>query len=222
MPTTGSREKRPLTRLFVATIAMALLAACGTPAKDVTLSQAIDEGLVTVTFTNRATYGDIMIALVESTSDQPVNMSVERGTLLRNDRAGGESFVVYSYRGRLESPDGREFAKAATIALDGAGALQYALLEGYSLNALTDPATALDTFTLDGMVTGDTLAVIQAATDAHSIQAKQMALWATTDNVSAQDLSSISFKYVASDLDEARDLLQRAGLKPEIFKLFGS
>ncbi len=206
----------------LAVCALALLVACEAPARELTLLQAVDEGWVIATFTSRATYGDALAAVLESTTEQPIRITVERGTRLRNDRPGAESFVIFGYRGRLEAPDGALFARATTIALNGAGAQEIALLEGYSLTLLADPATALDTFALDGMATGDVLAVVQAATGAESIEARQIAIWAATEDVTAKDLADVAFKHTAGDLDGARSILQRAGLRPATFKLFGS
>jgi hypothetical protein len=217
----GWRARRLAIRWMAGLFAASLVAAagCAPAVENVALEQALKDGRVSAVFANHGTYGDVMIAAITSRADGPLAVMVERGTLLRNLRPGGENFAVYGYKGRLGAPDSAGYQKEYRLTLGGRGDTVYALLESYSLNALAEPATENDAFTVDGRAAPDTLAVLRAAAETDSIEAKQIAVWATTDDVSAQDLQEIAFTHQPHDLDAARAILRRARLDPDKYQI---
>jgi hypothetical protein len=218
----GWRARRAAIRWMAGVFAAAVIAAaagCAPAVEDVALEQALKDGRVSAVFANRGTYGDVMIAAITSRADGPLAVMVERGTRLRNLRPGGESFAVYGYKGRLGAPYSASYQRERRLTLGGRGDTAYALLESYSLNALAEPAAENDAFAVDGRAAPDTLAVLQASAETDSIEAKQIAVWATTDDVTVQDMQEIAFACQPHDLDAARAILRRAGLDPDKYRI---
>jgi hypothetical protein len=216
----GVTSIRPALCAGLAGLAL-LLAGCA-PAQEVTLDQALAGKLVGVRYTSHGTYGDTVVAAFTSNVDQSLAITVEPGTLLQNRHSGSESLVVYRYKGELTSATDYTYRTDTAVNLAGPKASQLALLECYSVNALAAPASDDDDFVASGKADSDTLAVIRAATDDDSIEAKQIAVWAVTDDVSADELKAVQFTYASADLAAARAILERAGLNPADFTLFES
>jgi hypothetical protein len=200
---------------------LAALSACA-PATKIPLANALSDHQIGVTLQSRGTYGDIVVATMTSTSDQAIEVTITPGTLLRNETRSGESLVLVRYKGKLATPTSDMYQENAQLTLGRKGDQHIALLEAYSVNALADPAQISDTFALSGTANTNVLAVVKALKDGDAIEAKQMAVWAVTDNITAKDLDNVQFKYSPAHLTAARDILARADLTPNKFKLFAN
>ena len=111
-------------------------------------------------------------------------IDIPTGTVLRNTDPDRESFAVLKYKGEQELVSSTKYTPGKTISI-GASDEKLALLECYSLNAELDPPATGDTFTVDGLVDTGTLAVLEAAKSVDDAEtgARQIAVWAVTDNV---------------------------------------
>ncbi len=148
-------------------------------------------------------------------------IDIPTGTVLRNTDPDRESFAVLKYKGEQESVSSTKYTPGKTISI-GASDEKLALLECYSLNAELDPPATGDTFTVDGLVDTDTLAVLEAAKSVDDAEtgARQIAVWAVTDNVDKDVLDNVNFEYQAADITKAKDLLSKAKLDTAKFNLF--
>jgi hypothetical protein len=211
-----------VSRSFVAgLLATVLLAGCAaTPAAKIPLEDALSSNQVSAMLRSRGTYGDVIIANVTSNTDQAIEVTVTPGTLLKNNNGTGEGFVLYKYKGMLTAANSNRYQENARLILRNRNDNHLAMIEAYSVNALADPAEITDTFTLNGKAGADVQAVIGAATAGDSIEAKQLAVWAVTDDVATSDLNTIQFAYKPEDLTAAEAILRRAKLEPSQYKLF--
>ena len=208
-------------------IAVALIAAVlalGTSgcasAKQVALENALLAKQITASFKSRGTYGDIVVATITSSTDQAIEVTITPGTLLTNTTRTGESLVLYRYKGKLATATSANYQENAKLVLSSRNAEQIALLEAYSVNALGEPAQVNDTFAVSATASTDVQAILKVFTDNDSIQAKQVAIWAVTDNISTENLNTMQFTYKPGDLDMAKSILQRAKLDPTKYKVF--
>jgi hypothetical protein len=201
-------------------LVMALVLAACAPVKKVALENALIDKQITATFRSRGTYGDIVVAAVTPNVDQAIELVVTPGSLLRNSTTTNESLVIFKYKGALAAPSSDSYQTNAAFVTRSKGAEQYAMLEAYSVNALADPALISDTFQLSGTASAEVQAVVNVLTDNDSIQAKQIAVWVVTDDITAQSLLDVHFPASPADLDSAKAILQRAKLDPAKYQLF--
>ena len=185
-----------------------------------TIDQALQQRIITADFETKLSYGDVMTATFNLTGDQAITLDIPRGTVLRNTAGERESFVVYQFKGRFESATSTELKQAPSIILSTSGREYIALLECYSLNTLLPSAQETDDFAVNGTVPAETQAVLDAFEPNDSIEARQIAVWATTDNASQDDLDSIQMKYSEKDATAAKAILGRAKLDPSKYALF--
>lgn len=198
------------------------LAGCSLSPQAMDVEQAIKEQRVAIEFSSRGSYGDIIVATSKLADEagESVNVSFPVGLALKNGDDQRESFVVFKYKGRLDSETDDRYDEGSSLGLSSAGSPEYGLLEAYSINAFLDSPAETDRFTAAGKAEANVMAVLEADRDVDNIEARQMAVWAVTDDITTQDLDDLALPYDADDLAVARKLIEAAKLDPASYALF--
>lgn len=185
-----------------------------------TLNQAIDQGLVDVEFTNLGTFGDVMIATVYGKATDSIELTIPSGVIIKNE-GSDEDFVLVRYQGMLSAADAidPQLEQPLTAHKDQTS---YGLIEAYSIEAYTNSPAISDTFRLDGFADGDLKMLIDVLAQKPHDQftAKQIAIWAITDDADREVIYWASSLFKEEDFEQAKALLIEAKLDPANYLLF--
>jgi hypothetical protein len=197
---------------------LAVLAACG--ADPLAIDQALKDSRVDATFVSTGgSSGDVCVGTFKHAQGESFNLQIPTGTVLRNDDSNHESFVVVRLKGELQSVSSKMYTEKKAIILSS-GDEFIGGLECYSLDALLESPESSDSFSVDGVVSGDTKAVVEALENDDNLAANQIAVWATTDDLTRDDLDLIGYTFKDSDIDAAKQIVEKAKLDPASFKIF--
>jgi hypothetical protein len=186
------------------------------------LADAIDQGLVEVQFTaTGSASGSAALLQLRRTNAVSLTLSVPAGMVLLNENEDEQDLVVRRLRGLSEG--GRRFQPLNAIVLTDDNVHAY-VLEAYCLEARAENPSEGASLTFGGFVPGDlqrVLTAVDAVPDAVDYAVViQAAVWALTDDLSAEELDEIGYSMDEADLDLARAIIKAAGLRPEAFQLF--
>ncbi|KPL85228.1 hypothetical protein [Herpetosiphon geysericola] len=202
--------------LFVTT----LLGGCSFTNNPKPLNQALDQGLVDVELTNVGTFGDVMIATIYGKAPDSVELAIPSGLIVKNEQSD-EDFVLVRYQGMLSALDAidPQLEEPLTAHKDQPS---YGLIEAYSIEAYTNSPTISDTFRLDGFAEADlkTLIDLFAQKPHDQFTAKQIAIWAITDDADREVVYWASSLFKEADFEQAKALLIEAKLDPTNYLMF--
>ncbi|XSG74547.1 hypothetical protein ACP8Y2_20460 [Herpetosiphon llansteffanensis] len=207
-------------RLVHLLLVTTLLGGCSFANNSKTLNQALDQGLVDVEFTNVGTFGDVMIATVHGKATDSVELTIPSGLIVKNERSD-EDFVLVRYQGMLSATDAidPQLEEPLTAHNDQAS---YGLIEAYSIEAYTNSPTISDTFRLDGFAEADlkTLIDLLAQKPHDQFTAKQIAIWAITDDADREVVYWASSLFKEADFEQAKAFLIEAKFDPTNYLMF--
>ncbi len=197
-----------------------ILGGCSFGTNPKTLNQAIDQGLVDVEFTNIGTFGDVIITTVYGKANASLELTIPSGLIVKNERSD-EDFILVRYQGSLSAADAidPQLEEPLTAHKDQAS---YGLIEAYSIEAYTDSPAITDTFRLDGFAEADlkTLIDVLAQKPHDQFTAKQIAIWAITDDADRDVVYWASSLFKEADFEQAKALLIEAKLDPANYFMF--
>jgi hypothetical protein len=198
---------------------LAVLAACG--ADPLAIDQALKDNRLDATFVNTGggSSGDVCVGTFKHAQGESFNLQIPTGTVLRNSDSSRESFVIVRLKGELESVSSKQYRERKSIVLSS-GDEFIGGLECYSLDAMLGSPESGDTFSVDGVVSGDTKAVVEALENDDNLAGNQIAVWATTDDLTRDDLESVGYTATDSDIAAAKKIIEKAKLDPANFKIF--
>jgi hypothetical protein len=203
---------------LLAPLLVVLLAACG--ADPLAIDQALKDSRLDATFTNTGgSSGDVCVGTFKHAQGESFNLQIPTGTVLRNGDDSRESFVIVRLKGELESVSSKQYRERKSIVLSS-GDEFIGGLECYSLDAMLGSPESGDTFSVDGTVSGDTKAVVEALENDDNLAGNQIAVWATTDDLTRDDLDAIGYAFKDTDIDVAKKIVEKAKLDPANFKIF--
>jgi hypothetical protein len=91
--------------------------------------------------------------------------------------------------------------------------------EAYCLNFEKDNPSGSDRLLIEGRAQEEVVRILNVPSS--SIEGRQLAIWAVTDDISAADARE-KFQATSADLAAARKILQSAGLTVDRYRLFSS
>jgi hypothetical protein len=217
---------------LIAAVAAALLVAGGPVAAQqsppaatdaISLVDAIDGGLVRAEFTGTGSASGAAVLLrIARTSPDELTIFVPAGLLLVNADDDEQDMVVRRLLGT--SIGGARYQPATLIELRDDDEHVY-VLEAYCLEAHRDNPSRGTGLTPAGFAHPDVVAVLEAVdrvSDAvDDISVIQAAVWAITDNISADELNEIGYGLSDREAQLVADVLAAAGFDPAGFRLFG-
>lgn len=192
-------------------------------AEPMDLLDAISQGLVRAEFSARGpASGSVALVNVRRLVEQDMVLTISSGWVLRNENLDEQDVVV---RGPLGVPTtGLRYREARQIEITSEDTYPF-VLEGYcieahkenpSVDAVLTPDASLGSAALSAV----TAAVEQVPASQLSVIIVQAAIWAVTDDITAQQLDDVGYTVSANDIAVARRIILAAGLDPASYRLF--
>jgi hypothetical protein len=192
------------------------------PVQEMTLGRAIAEGVVDAHITGAGgSSGDsIMLGLTKRVSGD-VHIDLPAGTVLVASSPGFQNMVVRQVKGKTSSQHSTTYTPTSTIVLTE-NSEQWFLVEAYCLGLHLENPTYDTDFSVSGLATPQVVQVLEAADRLQpqpSIAAVQLAVWAVSEDPTAQEVTSI-FSANQQDFNQAHAILQEAGIDPNSRRMF--
>jgi hypothetical protein len=173
---------------------------------DTDLLQAIDQQLVTISFSSTGgASGDIVnitLDRVAAAPDVDLKVSFPPGLMLANSDPSAQDLL-------LVNPSDMELAPLQNEAT--------ATGEAYCAQLHKDNPSDGTSMSLTGQAKAELVALAKAIrSDSPSSEDAQAAVWAITDNASSDDLSNVGY---SADIGMVKQLLKDAGLDPSNYQL---
>jgi hypothetical protein len=159
--------------------------------------------------------GDSVVLRAKGKLKLEICPEFRRGTTLANANAGAQSMVLASLRG---IPEGAYLRPVAHLRFEPEVEAEY-IFEAYCLDFHKDNPSGSDQLSMSGAAPEAVQKVLSVSTT--DVMAKQLAIWAITDDVNAQDVEA-KFGATQSDIHNARRVLEMAGVQPATYQLFKS
>ncbi len=157
--------------------------------------------------------GDSVTLKAKGTLKFSVCPGVQPGMVLANANAAAQNMVLARVSG---VPDGVFLKPVTELRFEPGVEAEYAF-EAYCLNFEKDNPSGSDRFLVEGTAPEAVLKILSAP--GSSIEGRQLAIWAVTDNISTKDARD-KFQSTDADLAAARAILQSAGLTADRYRLF--
>ncbi len=197
------------------------------PTPEMTLREAIDGGVVEASITgvghagHGSSSGDaVMLGLTKKVPGE-VHIDLPMGTALISSRSGVQHMVVFRVKGRASSQQSQTYVPTSAIVLTE-DTQQWFQLEAYCLETeLENPDYGTD-FSVGAQAPPDVVQVLAAADRLEpkpSLEAIQLAVWAVSEDPTAIEVTSV-FPASQQDFDEARAILEEAGIDPDSRRMF--
>ena len=193
-----------------------------TPTQEMTLSQAIGEGVLDahITGTGASSGDSVMLGLTKRVAGD-VHIDLRTGTVLVASSSVFQNMVVHQVKGETSSQHSTAYAPRSAIVLTE-NSEQWFLVEAYCLGLHLENPTYDTDFSVSGLATPQVVQVLEAAhrlAPEPSVAAIQVAVWAVSEDPTAQEVTSI-FSANQQDLNQARAILQEAGIDPNSRRMF--
>jgi tetratricopeptide (TPR) repeat protein len=182
-----------------------------TPMPYYTLLEAVEQGLVEVSIHGEGRVaGSSMTLVIERLTDEPIEVDLERGTVLVPDREGYQNMLVTTrvlFFMREEKP--------RTVELDA-----------YCMNAYKEPPSSEVVYTAapldDGMLVQLVEGLFEMQDEKYMGESPLLgAIWSLTDDLTITQIQDrLFFGYDAVDVIKAKLILERAGIETEGRALF--
>ena len=187
-----------------------------------TLQEALDGGYVQANIAGDGSCcGDCINLRVTRLVDYTIEIApLPAGTLL-STTGSAQNMVVLSLTGK--STGGNMYTPTSQILLDTSTPATY-IFRAYCINFHKSNPESYDIFQPLGTADANVVKVLgvldQLPSNVTSLSAVQTAIWAVTDNVSLSELQDI-FPSGASQVDNAKTILEAAGIDTSAMQLFG-
>lgn len=137
------------------------------------------------------------------------------GLALQNANASAQNMVLASLRGIPQRPYIRPVTE---LRFEPDIETEY-IFEAYCLNFHKDNPSDSDRLSLAGSAPEAVRKVLAVSSSDIKVKAMQLAVWALTDNITSHDAQD-RFDATESDIANARQIVQAAGLEPGQYHLF--
>ncbi|WP_110513399.1 hypothetical protein [Herpetosiphon llansteffanensis] len=196
-----------------------VLTGCSLNAEPRSIQEAYDQGLIDLAFKNSGTAGSVLMMTVTGKTDRSLRITIPAGLILDNQSADHEDMVLIAYEGQLDTPEDTYIHSRALITKQDTA--RYGVIEAYSLELYAEPGVEADTYAFDGFVDTELQRLIDhlAMQSSDEFVAKQLAIWALTDNPDHATASEI-IEFSEHDVAQARTFLLAAKFDPTNYLLF--
>ncbi|XSG74545.1 hypothetical protein ACP8Y2_20450 [Herpetosiphon llansteffanensis] len=197
-----------------------VLAGCSLNAEPLSIQEAYDQGLIDLEFKNSGTAGSVLMMTVTGKTDRSLQITIPAGLILDNQSDYHEDMVLVAYEGRVDSLED-EFIQSNLPLITKQATARYGIIEAYSLELYAEPGVEADSYAFDGFVDAELQRLIDylAMQSSDEFVAKQLAIWALTDNPD-HDTASEIIEFSEHDVAQARTFLLAAKFDPAEYLMF--
>ncbi len=197
-----------------------VLAGCSLKAEPLPIQEAYDQGLIDLEFKTKGTAGGVLTMIVTGKTDRSIQITIPAGQILDNQTLYHEDMVLLRYQGRIDTIGSEELESSLPLVTKQATP-RYGTIEAYSLELYTEPGAEDDTYEFDGFVDAELQQLVDylAQQNSYEFMAKQLAIWALTDNPD-REIVFDAMEFSDHDLEQARTFLVAAKLNPADYLMF--